>query len=131
MIIMIIMIVILINGLLYMHWSNVVLLHFQWKLHFKQYYLQACHWLSCPDCLIHLAVQTVYTTMFTILEHLHWEFRWQLFLPKFRFLDMEHFKILTWARLPYTFAAFPPLGNSDHVVISVSIDFPTNSIELN
>ena len=23
--------------------------------------------------------------------------------------------------------AFPPLGNSDHVVISVSIDFPTNS----
>ena len=23
--------------------------------------------------------------------------------------------------------AFPPLGNSDHVVISVSIDFPSNS----
>ena len=23
--------------------------------------------------------------------------------------------------------AFPPLGNSDHVVLSVSIDFPTNS----
>ena len=23
--------------------------------------------------------------------------------------------------------AFPPLGNSDHVVFSVSIDFPTNS----
>ena len=23
--------------------------------------------------------------------------------------------------------AFPPLGNSDHVVASVSIDFPTNS----
>ena len=23
--------------------------------------------------------------------------------------------------------AFPPLGNSDHVVVSVSIDFPTNS----
>ena len=22
---------------------------------------------------------------------------------------------------------FPPLGNSDHVVVSVSIDFPTNS----
>ena len=22
---------------------------------------------------------------------------------------------------------FPPLGNSDHVVLSVSIDFPTNS----
>ena len=22
--------------------------------------------------------------------------------------------------------AFPPLGNSDHVVVSVSIDFPTN-----
>ena len=23
--------------------------------------------------------------------------------------------------------AFPPLGNSDHAVVSVSIDFPTNS----
>ena len=23
--------------------------------------------------------------------------------------------------------AFPPLGNSDHVVVSVSIDFPINS----
>ena len=23
--------------------------------------------------------------------------------------------------------AFPPLGNSDHIVVSVSIDFPTNS----
>ena len=23
--------------------------------------------------------------------------------------------------------AFPPLGNTDHVVVSVSIDFPTNS----
>ena len=23
--------------------------------------------------------------------------------------------------------AFPPLGNSDHVVLSISIDFPTNS----
>ena len=23
--------------------------------------------------------------------------------------------------------AFPPLGNSDHVVVSVSFDFPTNS----
>ena len=23
--------------------------------------------------------------------------------------------------------AFPPLGNSDHVVVSVSIDFPTNT----
>ena len=23
--------------------------------------------------------------------------------------------------------AFPPLGNSDHVVVSVSTDFPTNS----
>ena len=23
--------------------------------------------------------------------------------------------------------AFPPLGSSDHVVVSVSIDFPTNS----
>ena len=23
--------------------------------------------------------------------------------------------------------AFPPLGNCDHVVVSVSIDFPTNS----
>ena len=23
--------------------------------------------------------------------------------------------------------AFPPLGNSDHVVVSASIDFPTNS----
>ena len=23
--------------------------------------------------------------------------------------------------------AFPPVGNSDHVVVSVSIDFPTNS----
>ena len=23
--------------------------------------------------------------------------------------------------------AFPPLGNSDHVVVSISIDFPTNS----
>ena len=23
--------------------------------------------------------------------------------------------------------AFPPLGNSDHVIVSVSIDFPTNS----
>ena len=26
-----------------------------------------------------------------------------------------------------TTMAFPPLGNSDHVVVSVSIDFPTNS----
>ena len=25
--------------------------------------------------------------------------------------------------------AFPPLGNFDHVVVSVSIDFPTNSQE--
>ena len=25
--------------------------------------------------------------------------------------------------------AFPPLGNSDHVVVSVSIDFPTNAKE--
>ena len=24
-------------------------------------------------------------------------------------------------------STFPPLGNSDHVVVSVSIDFPTNS----
>ena len=23
--------------------------------------------------------------------------------------------------------AFPPLGNSDHIVVSVSIDFPSNS----
>ena len=23
--------------------------------------------------------------------------------------------------------AFPPLGNSDHVIVSVSIDFPSNS----
>ena len=23
--------------------------------------------------------------------------------------------------------AFPPVGNSDHVVVSVSIDFPSNS----
>ena len=23
--------------------------------------------------------------------------------------------------------AFPPLGNSDHIMVSVSIDFPTNS----
>ena len=23
--------------------------------------------------------------------------------------------------------AFPPLGNSDHVVVSVSVNFPTNS----
>ena len=23
--------------------------------------------------------------------------------------------------------AFPPLGNSDHVVVSVSVDFPSNS----
>ena len=23
--------------------------------------------------------------------------------------------------------AFPPLGNSDHVVVSISIDFPSNS----
>ena len=27
----------------------------------------------------------------------------------------------------YSTKAFPPLGNSDHVVASVSIDFPTNS----
>ena len=27
----------------------------------------------------------------------------------------------------YSTIAFPPLGNSDHVVVSVSIDFPTNS----
>ena len=27
----------------------------------------------------------------------------------------------------YSTMAFPPLGNSDHVVISVSIDFPINS----
>ena len=27
----------------------------------------------------------------------------------------------------YSTMAFPPLGNSDHVVVSVSIDFPTNS----
>ena len=26
--------------------------------------------------------------------------------------------------------AFPPLGNSDHVVVSVSIDFPTNSQQI-
>ena len=26
-----------------------------------------------------------------------------------------------------TTMAFPPLGNSDHVVVSVTIDFPTNS----
>ena len=27
----------------------------------------------------------------------------------------------------YSTMAFPPLGNSDHVVVSVSIDFPYNS----
>ena len=27
----------------------------------------------------------------------------------------------------YSTMAFPPLGNSDHLVVSVSIDFPTNS----
>ena len=27
----------------------------------------------------------------------------------------------------YSTMAFPPLRNSDHVVVSVSIDFPTNS----
>ena len=27
----------------------------------------------------------------------------------------------------YSTIAFPPLGNSDHIVVSVSIDFPTNS----
>ena len=27
----------------------------------------------------------------------------------------------------YSTMAFPPLGNSDHVVVSVSIDFPVNS----
>ena len=27
----------------------------------------------------------------------------------------------------YSTMTFPPLGNSDHVVISVSIDFPSNS----
>ena len=25
--------------------------------------------------------------------------------------------------------AFPPLGNSDHVVVSVSLDFPSNSLQ--
>ena len=25
--------------------------------------------------------------------------------------------------------AFPPLGNSDHVVVSVSVDFPSNSLQ--
>ena len=30
------------------------------------------------------------------------------------------------ASIYYTMA-FPPLGNSDHVVVSVSIDFPSNS----
>ena len=30
------------------------------------------------------------------------------------------------ASICYTMA-FPPLGNSDHVVVSVSIDFPSNS----
>ena len=27
----------------------------------------------------------------------------------------------------YSTMAFPPLGNSDHVVVSLSIDFPSNS----
>ena len=27
----------------------------------------------------------------------------------------------------YSIMAFPPLGDSDHVAVSVSIDFPTNS----
>ena len=27
----------------------------------------------------------------------------------------------------YSTIAFPPLGNSDHVIVSVSIDFPSNS----
>ena len=27
----------------------------------------------------------------------------------------------------YSMVAFPPLENSDHVVVSVSIDFPSNS----
>ena len=27
----------------------------------------------------------------------------------------------------YSAMAFPPMGNSDHVVVSVSIDFPSNS----
>ena len=49
---------------------------------------------------IHLAVQTVYTTAYTILEHPHREFKGQLFLPKFRFPDIGHFEILTCARLP-------------------------------
>ena len=50
-IITIMIVVIFINGLSYMHWSNAVLLPFQWKLHFKQYYVQACHSHSCPHCL--------------------------------------------------------------------------------
>ena len=39
---------------------------------------------------IHLAVQTIYTTTYTILEHLLSEFKEQLLLPKFRFSDIRH-----------------------------------------
>ena len=31
------------------------------------------------------------------------------------------------ASICFTNMSFPPLGNSDHVVVSVSISFPTNS----
>ena len=44
--------------------------------------------------------------------------RWSTFL--FRFQTVILIVVLFWM-------AFPPLGNSDHIVVSVSIDFPLNS----
>ena len=46
--------------------------------------------------------------------------RWLTFL--LRSLTVTVIVLLLWSAM-----AIPPLGNSDHVVVSVSIDFPSNS----
>ena len=43
-------------------------------------------------------------------------------IPDFICMLFLHVNACTYMHL-----AFPPLGNSDHVVVSVSIDFPLNS----
>ena len=55
-------------------------------------------------------------------------FRWLTFLlgSQTVILIVQLFWISSDASICSTMA-LPPLGNSDHVVVSVSIDFPTNS----
>ena len=49
-------------------------------------------------------------------------------IPDCEFHSPSHLDLFLSFETSISFTmAFPPLGNSDHVVVSVSIDFPSNS----